>query len=284
VSEILVVVAEDTSPLSRDEARAMTDAAKDTAGELWLMLRRLYNGQAHVALGFDSWHAYCGAEFDIGQSRAYQLVDAGRVIAALDSTIVERPANEGQARELVPLLDQPDQLRETWAEVRELHPEPRAIDVREAVQRTRGQLSNQRDGSLAWSTPQDFFDELDQEFGFTLDVCATDESAKCATWFTEREDGLSQPWTGTCWMNPPYGEGIGAWIAKAHDSATKGATVVCLVPARVDTGWWWNYCRYGDVRFLRGRLKFGDGANSAPFPSAVVVFPGSGTTTYWERG
>lgn len=73
-------------------------------------------------------------------------------------------------------------------------------------------------------------------------------------------------------MNPPYGNAIREWIGKAYNSAKAGSTVVCLVPARVDTGWWWNYCIHGEVRFLRGRLKFGGGENSAPFPSAVIVF------------
>lgn len=135
-----------------------------------------------------------------------------------------------------------------------------------------------------WATPQDLFDQLDAEFGFTLDVCATFENAKCDRYFTAEDDGLAQQWTGVCWMNPPYGEEIGQWVEKARLSSTD-ATVACLVPARVDTAWWWNNCRFGEVRFLRGRLKFGDGSNSAPFPSAVVVFGPDVTakTVYWER-
>lgn len=123
-----------------------------------------------------------------------------------------------------------------------------------------------------WATPQVFFDEMNREFGFELDVCATDENAKCSKYFTEREDGLSQEWTGVCWMNPPYGREIGKWIEKAYTSAMGGATVVCLLPARTDTRWWHNYCMKGEIRFIKGRLKFGDGKNPAPFPSAVVIF------------
>ena len=73
-------------------------------------------------------------------------------------------------------------------------------------------------------------------------------------------------------MNPPYGRGIGAWLEKAFRSAAMGATVVCLLPARTDTAWFQDYAMKGEVRFIRGRLKFGGHANSAPFPSAVVVF------------
>lgn len=123
-----------------------------------------------------------------------------------------------------------------------------------------------------WETPQNFFDELNAEFGFEVDVCATPENAKCARYFTPEQDGLAQEWTGTCWMNPPYGRQISKWVRKAYESAQKGATVVCLLPARTDTSWWHDYCMKGEIRFVRGRLKFGNASENAPFPSAVVVF------------
>lgn len=123
-----------------------------------------------------------------------------------------------------------------------------------------------------WSTPQDFFDELNAEFGFDLDVCCTSENAKCSRHYTIEDDGLRQKWSGTVWMNPPYGRGIGKWIQKAYESSRAGAIVVCLVPARTDTAWWHDYCMKGEIRFVRGRLKFGESCNSAPFPSAIVVF------------
>lgn len=124
-----------------------------------------------------------------------------------------------------------------------------------------------------WATPQEFFDEMAKEFPFTLDPCCTHENAKCFQHFTEAEDGLSQPWSRhVVWMNPPYGRTIGRWMAKAVSEWKQGATVVCLVPARTDTAWWHDYAMQGEIRFLRGRLKFGGHKNSAPFPSAVVVF------------
>lgn len=125
-----------------------------------------------------------------------------------------------------------------------------------------------------WETPQEFFDQLNEEFGFELDVCALPENAKCARYFTPEQDGLKQEWTGVCWMNPPYGREIGKWIRKAYESAQKnGAIVVCLIPARTCTGWWHEYVmRAAEVRFVRGRLKFGGTKENAPFPSAVVVF------------
>ena len=123
-----------------------------------------------------------------------------------------------------------------------------------------------------WATPQAFFDKYDQIYHFELDVCATAENAKCKHYFTEEEDGLAQEWTGVCFMNPPYGREIIHWMRKAYESSLKGATVVCLVPARTDTKWWHEYAMQGEIEFIRGRLKFGDSKNSAPFPSAVVIF------------
>ena len=127
-----------------------------------------------------------------------------------------------------------------------------------------------------WATPQDLFDRLHARYGFETDVCATPENAKCPKFFTKADDGLAQQWSGVCWMNPPYGRQIGAWMAKAYRASQAGATVVCLVPARTDTAWWHDYAAKGAVEFLRGRLKFGGHKNSAPFPSSIVVFRGNG--------
>lgn len=123
-----------------------------------------------------------------------------------------------------------------------------------------------------WETPQWLFDQLEAQYHFALDVCALPENAKCAAYFTPAQDGLQQPWRGVCWMNPPYGRTIGQWVAKAWDEARRGATVVCLLPARTDTRWFHDYCTKGSIEFLRGRLKFGEAKNAAPFPSMIVVF------------
>lgn len=121
-----------------------------------------------------------------------------------------------------------------------------------------------------WATPQRFFDKLNEEFHFDVDVCAIPENAKCERFYTPDDDGLKQAWEGTVWCNPPYGREIGKWVKKAAES---NATVVMLLPARTDTSWFHEYI-YGkaEIRFIKGRLKFGDGTNSAPFPSMVVVF------------
>lgn len=121
-----------------------------------------------------------------------------------------------------------------------------------------------------WETPQDLFNRLNDEFHFDIDVCATPENAKCSKFFSPLDDGLSHDWQGVCWMNPPYGKKIGAWMKKAMEAK---ATVVCLVPSRTDTKWWHDYAMKADeIRFIKGRLKFGNSKNSAPFPSAIIVF------------
>lgn len=135
---------------------------------------------------------------------------------------------------------------------------------------TEGMMSSK---TAEWATPPEFFAEYDREFHFGLDVCATPENAKCARYYTEEQDGLSQEWRGNCWMNPPYGRRIGDWIKKAYETARGGYCVVCLLPSRTDTAWWHDYCmKSRDIRFIRGRLHFGGSKNAAPFPSVVVVF------------
>lgn len=124
-----------------------------------------------------------------------------------------------------------------------------------------------------WETPHEFFEELNDEFNFTIDVCALPENAKCAQYYTPEEDGLSQPWTCVCWCNPPYGREIGKWVKRAYDQTLQDTTTVMLLPARTDTRWFHNYILgKAEVRFVRGRLKFGNSKNSAPFPSMVVIF------------
>ena len=129
-----------------------------------------------------------------------------------------------------------------------------------------------------WSTPQDFFEKLNWRFGpFDLDPCANPANTKCANFFTEVEDGLTKDWEGfRLFVNPPYGRGIDKWIKKGYlESQKKNTRVVMLIPARPDTKYWHEYVmKASEVYFVKGRLKFGDSQNSAPFPSAVVVFDG----------
>ena len=126
-----------------------------------------------------------------------------------------------------------------------------------------------------WATPQDFFDKLNDEFHFTLDAAASPDNAKCANYFTEEQDGLAQSWGGhTVWCNPPYCRKTGLWVKKAYEEHQRtGCTVVMLLPSRTDVRWFHDYILgKAEIRFIKGRLKFGGGKNSAPFPSIVVIY------------
>ena len=127
-----------------------------------------------------------------------------------------------------------------------------------------------------WATPQDLFDRLNEDWGpFNLDVCASAHNRKCKQYFSVSDNGLKQVWApNRCWMNPPYGRTIGKWIEKAYKESMDGALVVCLIPSRTDTAWWHDYVMRGKVIFIRGRIKFNNHVNSAPFPSAIVIFRG----------
>lgn len=124
-----------------------------------------------------------------------------------------------------------------------------------------------------WETPQDLFNELNKEFNFTVDVASSEENYKCNRYYTEKENGLKQNWDNEIvWCNPPYGRKIGDCVKKASESK---ATVVMLLPARTDTKWFHKYIyNKAKIRFIKGRLKFGNSVNSAPFPSMIVIFKG----------
>lgn len=126
-----------------------------------------------------------------------------------------------------------------------------------------------------WETPQDLFDRLDEEFDFEIDACATAENAKCVVYYDREQDGLSKNWGGCrVWCNPPYSQ-VTSWVRKAFlESREYGTVIVMLLPARTDTKWYQNYVlNRAEVRFLKGRVKFG-GQTNAPFPSVIVVWRG----------
>lgn len=123
-----------------------------------------------------------------------------------------------------------------------------------------------------WPTPMSLWEPLNQEFGFTLDVCSTHENAKCQHHFTIAEDGLSQDWSGVAWMNPPYGTQLAKWVKKAYKESQKGCFVVGLIPVRSNTSYWHEYCMKGEIRFLRGYPKFGEAKQGLKAPLAVVIW------------
>lgn len=132
-------------------------------------------------------------------------------------------------------------------------------------------------GSDEWETPKDFFDQLDAEFHFNLDPCATAENRKCNTYFTREDNGLVQDWSGRrVFCNPPYGRNLYQWVEKCYREGCKDGTLVALlIPARTDTAYFHHFILHrSEIRFIPGRLYFGDGKGRAPFPSMLVIFRG----------
>ncbi len=137
-------------------------------------------------------------------------------------------------------------------------------------------------GKDDWETPPEFFDELNNEFHFTIDPCANEKNHKCERYYTVADNGLLQDWAGeVVFCNPPYSPktktnpGQGAWIKKCYEEAQKpNTTVVALIPARTDTKAFHQYIYHKakEIRFLKGRLKFVGAKSTAPFPSMVVIF------------
>lgn len=144
-----------------------------------------------------------------------------------------------------------------------------------------------------WTTPSWVLDRLYTVVGgsFDLDPCSpTKDRARAPVqarrYHTEDDDGLSKPWRGAVYMNPPYGRGIADWMAKAAAEAAAGRAkpVIALVPARVDTEWWHTsvVAAGASVTMFKGRLAFGgEGGTTAPFPSALVLW--SGNAEHEER-
>ena len=128
-----------------------------------------------------------------------------------------------------------------------------------------------------WATPQDFYDRLNKRFNFELDPCADAANHKCQIYYTKEQDGLQQDWSKyRTYVNPPYGREIGKWVEKAYETNKEhGNLIVMLLPARTDTRWFHNWI-YGkaEIEFIKGRLKFGNSKDSAPFPSMIVIFEG----------
>lgn len=125
-----------------------------------------------------------------------------------------------------------------------------------------------------WQTPPTVFNQLNDEFNFTLDAAAEPETALCKNYYTAEDDALAKDWgTETVYCNPPYSR-LREFARKAKEAADKGATVVMLVPARTDTRAFHESLAGGEVRFIKGRLKFqqnGEMKDPAPFPSMVCV-------------
>ena len=130
-------------------------------------------------------------------------------------------------------------------------------------------------GNIVAETPKYLFDRISSIFNFSLDACALPENAKCESYYTPKDDGLSKPWMGGVWCNPPYGREISSWVKKAYEESQKEYNnfVLMLLPARTDTKWWWDWVQgKATLFFVKGRVKFGDHNVGAPFPSVLALY------------
>jgi len=125
---------------------------------------------------------------------------------------------------------------------------------------------------VEYETPDEIFNPLDDEFGFTLDVCADKDNTKCELFYSKEQDSLSRKWQGVCWMNPPFGREMKKWVKKAYESWKEGATVVCLLPSRTNTLWWHDWVMKGEVRFIKGEVTFKGQKNGLWMPMSIVIF------------
>lgn len=134
--------------------------------------------------------------------------------------------------------------------------------------------------SNEWQTPKELFNKLNAEFNFDFDAAANEKNHLCDKYFSLENSALDKNWPDygkVFWCNCPYGREISKFVKKSYEESLKGVVVVMLIPARVDTKWFHNYCAKGEVRFIKGRVKFTNGETGenlapAPFPSAIVIF------------
>lgn len=239
---------------------------------LWQKLLSLYEGGAHIALGYASWAAYCDSEFQISDGRAYQLLQSGRVIRALleeeggERTNVRQPLpkSEGVTRALRPLLDRPDEMREAWRESsRSSNEKPTAREVGAVVSRRLVGVTPMS-GEHEWYTPPKYIDAARNAMGgIDLDPASCEianRTVRAERFYTQEDNGLVKPWCGRVFCNPPYSPreiaGFCERMVKAYDGQEIEQGIL-LTSNSTDTAWWHTTFRAAKVACLtQGRIGF----------------------------
>ena len=282
--------------MNRDEAERAEYEIVTTGTRLRGLLVDFYERRGWAALGFSSWRAWAVARIGDSQARAYQELTAGLIEQQI-STNVETPIGtlpESHLRPLAALKDDPDKLREAWQEAHELAEQRgeklTAKHVTEAVKAIMPpppappMAVHFSSASAEWYTPPHILAAARQVLGaIDCDPASAQEAQRtvqASEWCgldhpdSARRDGLAVGWHGRVWLNPPYGDVIGDWLARLVHQVDMGNTTeaIALVPARTDTAWFQEATTDRAGCFVRGRLKFGNAENGAPFPSALIYF------------
>jgi hypothetical protein len=242
----------------------------------------------------DTFEDYCRERWGMSRRYANLLIVSSDVVANLGTMVPMLPTSERQVRPLSVL--EPEQQREAWQRSVETAPtgKPTAAHVERVVEEMKRPAPIEPDriipapipdrlavhkssDSVEWYTPSHiidlvigFFDEID------LDPCSNSHenpNVPASRVFTKADNGLTQPWFGRVYMNPPYGDEISAWVKKLHEEYQNGdiEAAIALLPARIDTAWFEYVLPYAICR-IRGRLRFVGADNSAPFPSVLVYY------------
>jgi site-specific DNA-methyltransferase (adenine-specific) len=251
-------------------------------------LAEIRDRRGYKLSGYATFDEYCQQRWGLSRSYAFRHIQAAQVAAVLP--IGNAPANEAQARQLVPLLVQgAEAIRGAWQEAVETAPNGKltAAHVETVVERHTSPLTVHFSSKTPeWYTPQIIIDRVLQVFDGTIDLdpCSNDgePNVPATRHFTRTDDGLSRSWQGRVFMNPPYGDEIADWVAKLRQEwRTNQVEAIALVPNRAGTAWWQDLFRGGGhdvetaccvVSLLRGRLTFSGAESSAPFPSVVAYF------------
>lgn len=257
------------------DLEAVIERGIGTFVEVGNALREIRNDGLYKQQGYSKFDDYCRERWGWSRQHGYRLMDAAAV-AALVSPMGDTP-NERQVRELMPLKDAPEAVREVMAEANDrTNGQPTAAVIREIVQdRVRPEMKvHYSSDEVDWHTPPEVLSAVADVLGtIDLDPCSNNgaPNVNAEQHFTTEQDGLAQEWIGKVYMNPPYGKGIGAWVEKLAESHETGDVpeAIALLPARTDTAWLRRLRDYPRC-FISGRLKFSNADQGAPFPSVAV--------------
>lgn len=283
--------------MTADEARSAVTAINQHMSSARAILADLYERRGWAALGYTSWRACVVAEFETSQRRLYQELEAAQIERRIAPLVQIGTIPERQIRPLAAAL--PEEQPALWSAAQQFADERGERFTSRHVETTVAAFIEQKPGFVSkfnagmkssdspeWYTPGHIIDRVIAVFDhIDLDPCSHVDAQRAMGarhYYTEADDGLTQPWHGNVYMNPPYGDAIVPWIPRMVDAYTSGeiSAAIALLPGRTDTAWFQPLFSY-PICFVRGRLKFSNAKFPAPFPS-VIVYLGSDTRSFHD--